>query len=192
MDRYTSFAELACVELAGRDYTVRGREHPGSRLLLIAPHGGRIENGTSELATLIAGADHSLFCFEGRKLTGTNRDLHLTSHRFDHPQCLTMLARARIACAIHGCRGQGQVFVGGLDGDLGELIARRLRAAGVRASASGHAYPGTHPHNICNRGVSGAGVQLELTSDLRSARARARLAPLLRAALREYLSTCVA
>jgi phage replication-related protein YjqB (UPF0714/DUF867 family) len=31
----------------------------------------------------------------------------------------------------------------------------------------GHRFPGRHPRNICNRGRSGEGVQLELSEQLR-------------------------
>ena len=61
-------------------------ERPGSRVLIIAPHGGRIEVGTSELAALIAADEHNLFSFEGLKPRGHNRELHITSRCFE-PKC---------------------------------------------------------------------------------------------------------
>jgi phage replication-related protein YjqB (UPF0714/DUF867 family) len=51
---------------------------------VIAPHGGGIEPGTSELATAIAGDDFSLYLFEGLKSAG-NGELHITSTNFDEP-----------------------------------------------------------------------------------------------------------
>ena len=58
-DKYTSFAALeAGGEIAGRDYNTTVRERPQSGVLIVAPHGGNIEIGTTELADLIAGTQH--------------------------------------------------------------------------------------------------------------------------------------
>ena len=35
--------------------------------------------------------------------------------------------------------------------------------------ADGHRFPGRDPRNICNRGRSGAGIQIELSEQLRKA-----------------------
>ena len=134
-DKYASFTELAQHETEGTDYRVTAIERPGSRVLIIAPHGGRIEVGTSELAALIAGDEHNLFTFEGLKPRGHNRDLHITSRCFDHPGCLAILSRCSIAVGIHGCVGESQIYVGGLDTALTTLLAERIRAAGLPASA---------------------------------------------------------
>ena len=40
-------------------------------------------------------------------------------------------------------------------------------ATGIETRLAGHSYPAVHRRNICNRGRSGAGVQIELTSALR-------------------------
>ena len=78
MSKYGSFAELAAAERPGRDYRVRTSGPSGSDVLIIAPHGGLIEAGTSEIAGLIAGKVYRLFSFEGLKPRGSNRDLHVT------------------------------------------------------------------------------------------------------------------
>jgi phage replication-related protein YjqB (UPF0714/DUF867 family) len=186
-DKYTCMAELESGEAVDRDYRIRLLDRSGSAVVVLAPHGGTIEVGTSELAELIAGAEHSLFVFEGLKPRGTNRDLHLTSHRFDHPACISLTLRHRVAVAVHGCSGEAQIYLGGLDGALVSLLGANLREAGFPASVAGHRYPGRHPLNICNRGARGQGVQLEMTHDLRAAPARARIAPVVRATLEEYL-----
>ncbi len=190
-DRFDSFLELARHRRAGVDYRVRAVERASAAALIVAPHGGEIEVGTSEIARLLAGREHSLFCFEALHPCATRHELHVTSHRFDHPQCLTLASRARVAIAIHGCVGESHVYVGGLDRDLGALLARHLRAAGFRTSENGHRYPGRHPHNICNRTASGRGAQLEITHDWRRPPLRALLARAARAALDEYLAIAV-
>ena len=186
-DKYDSIAELECHEILGRDYQIRALERSGSAVIVLAPHGGLIEIGTSELASLIAGEEHSLFSFEGLKPYGTNRQLHVTSHRFDHPQCLALTARHAVAVAVHGCIGESQIYIGGLDYRLRALLEQHVHAAGLPVMVHGHRYPGLHPLNICNRGTRGRGVQLEITNDLRSAARRSVIAGAVRQALDAYL-----
>jgi phage replication-related protein YjqB (UPF0714/DUF867 family) len=188
VDKYETFAQLAEAEVSGTDYRVRAIARPDSPVIVIAPHGGTIEVGTSEIARLIAGDEHSFFAFEGLKPEwGPNRDLHITSHRFDHPECVAHVQRAAVVLAVHGCKGTAEVFVGGLDQELSVLLTERLSLAGYRATAEGHRYPGRNPLNICNRGARGRGVQLELTRDLREPAARGRIADVVRGALADYV-----
>lgn len=188
-DKYGSYSELATRETHGTDYRVVAVERPGSPVLIVAPHGGSIEVGTSELAAGIAADDHSLFTFDGLKPWGRNRDLHITSHCFDHPQCLALVARSSVTLGIHGCRGESQIFVGGLDAELCELLASRLAEAGFPASREGHRYLGRNPLNICNRGRRKRGAQLEFTMDLRQPAIREQIVPVVRSALTEHLAT---
>jgi len=185
-DKYASFSELARHEVAGLDYRITSRERPRSSVLVMAPHGGSIEIGTSELAALIAGEEHSLFSFEGLKAHGRNRDLHITSHNFDHPLCLELAARCAVTLGVHGCSGEAQIFIGGLDLILSGLLVRELAAHGLPACADGHRYPGRHPFNICNRSRRGRGAQLEITKDLRDPEGRARIAHAVRSVLDTY------
>jgi phage replication-related protein YjqB (UPF0714/DUF867 family) len=186
MSKYASFGELAEHEEQGRDFRVRRVERPGSRVIILAPHGGKIEEGTSEIAALIAGSDHSLFCFEGLKSHGRNRDLHITSHRFDHPDCLAMAARRDIVVSVHGCMGHARIFVGGLDVDLSRRLSIGLAAAGFAVVSEGHRYPGRHPSNICNRGLRNKGAQLEITYDLRAAEHHPTIARAVRSTIADF------
>ncbi len=183
MDKYRSFADLVLQERQDRDYRVVRVDRPDSPVIILAPHGGEIEVGTSQIAALIAGEEHSLFCFEGLKVGAGSRDLHITSHRFDHPDCIALAARRRVVLAVHGCRGQGQLFVGGLDADLSGRLTHCLARAGFDTVAGDHAYPGRHPLNVCNRGSLGRGAQLEITHDLRAAEHRAAIASAARDAI---------
>jgi phage replication-related protein YjqB (UPF0714/DUF867 family) len=189
-DKYTSFAALeAGGEIADRDYNTTVRERLQSGVLIIAPHGGGIEIGTTELADLIAADDYSLFAFNGLKPRGRNRDLHITSHNFDHPRCVALAACHCVVLGVHGCKGESsQVYVGGLDAELAAVLTGRLALAGLPVAASGHKYPGTNPLNICNRGARARGAQLEFTLDLRSPSERTRIAPLVREALAEFVT----
>jgi phage replication-related protein YjqB (UPF0714/DUF867 family) len=188
-DKYTSFSELDAQEAHGTDYRVRTIERPGAPVTIIAPHGGGIEIGTSQLATRIARAQHSLFLFEGLKPPWQNRGLHITSHRFDHPQCLALVSKSLVTLAVHGCKGDSRIYVGGLDTDLKALLAAKLGSAGLPVSTEGHKYLGLNPLNICNRGLRGRGAQIELTRDFREPASRRRIAPLIREAIHDYVIT---
>ncbi|MDB6042925.1 MAG: hypothetical protein JWM63_1476 [Gammaproteobacteria bacterium] len=185
-DKYESFAALAAGEAGGTAYRVNLLERPDSQVAIIAPHGGSIEVGTSELAALICGSEYSLFTFDGLKPRGHNRDLHITSHNFDHPACLALVARHSIVIGLHGCAGKSQLYVGGLDEALAALLTQRLSAAGFPVAATGHRYPGRNPLNICNRNARGRGAQLELTTDLREPAVRTLIAPVVRSAIASY------
>jgi len=131
---------------------------------IIAPHGGSIEAHTSEIASAIAGEDFSLYLLEGIRPSGNYAALHLTSHNFDEPKCLELLANCEDVIAIHGCKVPGEVvLVGGLDKELATELVEAIAAAGLECHLDGHAFPGTQPNNICNRGRRGVGVQLELS-----------------------------
>ena len=84
-DDYWSFTELAKNERE-QDYKVFSRPR-GSEVIIIAPHGGGIEPGTSEIAEAIAGDNFSLYCFEGLK-ANCNKILHIKSINFDEPKCI--------------------------------------------------------------------------------------------------------
>lgn len=166
-DRYACFAELCRHEREGTDFVILTKES-GAPLLVMAPHGGGIEPGTVDLAHAIAGDDHAFYAFKGIKAAG-NTVLHITSNRFDEPRALRMARRAEWVLAIHGCRETGGVvYVGGRDGTRGRAIHRALHEAGFDVRESQRpGLSGTNPNNICNRGYSGRGVQLELSDGLR-------------------------
>lgn len=166
-DKYNTFAELKASEPAGH-----WRAHAvvrGAGQAVIAPHGGSIEPGTSEIAKAIAADELDLYLFEGLKPAG-NRDLHITSTRFDEPVGLKLLAAAGRVLAVHG-EASGDVavaYLGGLDVDLAAAVERELRAAGFEVLRHDNpALQGRAPENICNRGQTGRGVQLELSRGLR-------------------------
>jgi phage replication-related protein YjqB (UPF0714/DUF867 family) len=184
-DSYRSFEDLARLHAEGVDYAVHVRAPAASAAAIIAPHGGRIEGGTSAVARLIAGDDHGLYLFEGLRTANDNFDrLHLTSHWFDEPRCLELIGACDTVIAVHGYAAPGpDVLLGGRDVALKHELARALAAQGLGVATEGHAYPGTDPRNVCNRGRSGRGVQLELSATLRRTHAWHGLAAAVRAVL---------
>ena len=167
-DQYDSFSTLAASEEEGQDY---GREllDRDCGVLVMAPHGGGIEQGTSEIARAVAGGELSLYCFNGLKRTD-NDVLHITSTRFDEPQGLDLLRRNRTVVAIHGSGGwEEAIYVGGRDEDLCTRFLQALNEAGFDARPAEGPRAGTHPDNACNRGATRQGVQLEISRGLRCA-----------------------
>ncbi|HMK74640.1 MAG TPA: poly-gamma-glutamate hydrolase family protein [Thermodesulfobacteriota bacterium] len=167
MTSYTSFRTLADREVEGQDYRIR-IEIRDPRFFIMAPHGGRIEPATAEVAEAIAGMDYSFYSFNGLKADG-NGVLHIESHLFDEPRALRAVEKADIIVTVHGQvdRKEEFVMVGGLDDGLRLEIRRQLEAAGFQTLPPSEGLMGTDPMNICNRGRSRQGVQLEISRKVR-------------------------
>ncbi|RUV21896.1 MULTISPECIES: poly-gamma-glutamate hydrolase family protein [unclassified Mesorhizobium] len=165
---YQNYAELAQHETEGFDYRVTTRKVAGSPVAIVAPHGGAIEFMTLELARSIAGDDHNFYAFEGIAKKNNWR-LHITSHRIDEPRALELIAPCEKVLTVHGLGADLQSLqVGGRDTALRASIHAALLAAGFESQiiTTGE-YAGMEPLNICNRGKTGAGVQLEINAGLR-------------------------
>jgi len=168
-DTYANFAALNAKEREGVDFCVHVLPREASSTVILAPHGGGIEPGTSEVAKQIAGEDLSCATFEGGKRTG-NSCLHITSTNFNEPRCLALVMASDNVLTIHGERSlKPVVFLGGRDTALGERVRTALEDA--RYIVEVHKDPnlqGMDLANICNRGRKCAGVQLELSLGLRT------------------------
>jgi phage replication-related protein YjqB (UPF0714/DUF867 family) len=128
-NRYGSFDELRRAEREGVDFRIRvtRREAP---VAIIAPHGGKIEPGTSELAEAIAGDDFNLYCFRrAREATPSG------PANFRESQCVELVAARDQVVAVHGRDGMEpqSVEVGGLDTSLRDAICKSLQDAGFSA-----------------------------------------------------------
>lgn len=170
---YASYIELAADQALGVDYRIRAYQRDAS-VVVVAPHGGGIETGTSELVRQIAGEDcddgllFSEYRFEGLKSSG-NSVLHITSTDFDEPHCRWLLANSLRALTVHGFAYATElVYVGGRDTVLRDRVAAALSAAGFPVTPAPPALDGMELDNITNLALSGAGVQLELSTGLRA------------------------
>ena len=165
-DKYLNFAALAAVEPANA-YSISTR-NANSSVVIVAPHGGGIEPGTSEIALAIAGGKLSFYLFEGRKTT-RNRELHITSTRFDEPRCLALLREAEIVLTVHGEDSETEaVYLGGLHAAALHSLRIALNEHGYDAREHpDQELQGLNPRNICNIGRTGVGIQLELSVGLR-------------------------
>ena len=168
MKRSVKYVELSKKEQEGTDFSITAFKRQGSHTTIVAPHGGAIEPGTSEVAREVANNDVSLAIFEGIK-PRNNDCLHITSTHFDEPRCVALVKESDAVVAIHG-EGSPEVvvFLGGRDNALGAQLKAVLERHGY--SVKTHENPelqGLAPTNICNRGRGNAGVQLELSFGLR-------------------------
>jgi phage replication-related protein YjqB (UPF0714/DUF867 family) len=181
---YSGFADLEKHCRRGRDFEILIKRRPSSGVAIVAPHAGRIEQGTSAIAHAIAGENFNLYLLEGMRWWRNYQALHLTSHLFDEPQCLALIADCPVVLTVHGCKGrQDKVALGGLDHALRRRLTASFTGAGIAVVPEPHRFPATHPQNVCNRGKSGKGVQLEVSGSLRGSGFTAELAAVVRAEL---------
>ena len=165
-DIYSDFDRLSANEQEGTDYRIILLNH-NSDIVIVAPHGGGIEPGTSEIAKAIAGQEFSLYCFEGAKKS-CNLKLHITSTNFDEPECIKLIAQSKVVIGIHGLNSEcNKVYVGGCNKKLKESIIKKLEHAPFNAKDDKSNHSGTDKGNICNKGISGEGLQLEISNGLR-------------------------
>jgi phage replication-related protein YjqB (UPF0714/DUF867 family) len=165
-DKYSNFSQLSSSEPEG-SYKIELRQN-NSAVALIAPHAGKIEPGTSEICRSVAKCDLTYYLFEGCK-SNNNSDLHITSSRFDEPLGLEIAQSAQIVATFHGQSGSKHfVNVGGRASDLVQTVIDLLKSDGYSASQHPNvALQGLDKNNICNRGNSKQGLQLEISRGLR-------------------------
>jgi phage replication-related protein YjqB (UPF0714/DUF867 family) len=166
------------------------RTAEGTRTVILAPHGGGIERGTSELCLAVAGyhpanlpiippagVTYDYWMFEGIR-PDDNKFLHVTSTGCDDLVAVLLCAGALGALSLHGFKPENLdpprspneqvVFVGGCDDLLRPLLVEALRKVNlpVEEAAQGE-IDGDSVCNIVNRTLRGRGVQLELSEALR-------------------------
>jgi phage replication-related protein YjqB (UPF0714/DUF867 family) len=164
-DKYPNFDVLSRKETIGIDFRISVRAAKDV-FAIVAPHGGGIEPGTSEIADAIAAQDFSFYAFEGLK-SSENSDLHITSTRFDEPLCRRLIRQCDVVLTVHGEGSDAGVFIGGRDADLGQRLDEALTANGFEVRQPGPGLEGLERRNLCNRGRFSSGVQLELSRGLR-------------------------
>jgi phage replication-related protein YjqB (UPF0714/DUF867 family) len=166
---YREFEQLAGATSEGTDFR-RELRRTHSGVAHIAVHGGGIEAGTAEAADAIAAANgQDYYAFVGLREAG-NGELHITSVRFDDPDCVELQRVSRRTVSYHGCMGHApMIHLGGGDLEWKQLVGRALGDAGFAVDWHTTAdLAGSDRRNICNRNASGAGLQLELSAALRS------------------------
>ena len=171
---------LAKGHVPGRDFRVAFGDGKIDRCLMVAPHGGGIEPGTSEIMRAVAQlGDWAWYEFAGFLRQGNKEGLHITSTEFDEPTLAGLLPKAGFVVAFHGASHAHEpvVYVGG-KWKLGrELVIESINAFstehGVRAAdatehdAAAHLC-GLQESNITNRGRLTEGVQIEFSRGARN------------------------
>ncbi|WP_432139484.1 MULTISPECIES: poly-gamma-glutamate hydrolase family protein [unclassified Streptomyces] len=214
-DRYASNSELYTLtaDREGIDWVRRFRtgtpapltdnaratSSPVTSTAVIAPHGGGIEAGTSELCLAVAGytpfatdsdpADAALpgepqrdyWMFEALANSAVQ---HVTSTHCDDPAALAVCAGNLYAVSLHGFSDPDvkKIVIGGRDARLRRNLLAAFARHGLTSPATdadhevtvvlaGATDPinGDDPANIVNRTRTGAGAQLELSTALRKA-----------------------
>jgi phage replication-related protein YjqB (UPF0714/DUF867 family) len=191
----------------GVDYARRHRRHERfddtlartdetPKTVILAPHGGGIERGTSELCLAVAGyhpanlpqtppagVTYDYWMFEGVR-EDDNRQLHVTSTGCDDDMAVSLCAGSLNALALHGfspkppdfSEDDQVVLVGGFATDTTPNPLRDSLLAGLRDAGFDARDPAAHGEldgnascNIVNRTMLGMGAQLELSTPLRDA-----------------------
>jgi phage replication-related protein YjqB (UPF0714/DUF867 family) len=163
----TSFQAITRHATEGNDFEIE-YQFRDSEILVMSPHGGKIEAYTDVLAKIIASDTFSCYIFRGIREKG-NGLLHITSHCFDEPVAIRAANRADTVVTIHGAGNKEADFImiGGLDTVLCREMEFGLKHAEFPVVPPTRGMGAKHPMNICNRGKSGKGLQLELSYKFR-------------------------
>jgi len=168
MDEYSTYQEMAVVQREGVDYAIEHRVLPG-RAAVLAIHGGAIERHSDTIARVIAGSEFSYYLLIGKRKTENRRYLHIASHRYVEPRALSVVADAPAVVTVHGHRSTTESFMmlGGLNRSAVARLMKSFSQMGIATQPCTAGLAGSESGNICNRGATGAGVQLELSMKLR-------------------------
>lgn len=184
-DDYLNFSELSTARSEGLDFRVTVVQPKKDGVSVIAPHGGTIESGTEVLARDLEKQGFGLYLFEslicrrptphsegaGECLPGRYGNLHLTSHRFDDPRALSLVAASHFCLSLHGYgskTNEEAVMIGGLAEAGVKRFTEVFRSQfpGITLVSAKNGLAGKHPENIVNR-CQKQGVQIEMSPALR-------------------------
>ena len=164
-DHYNSMRELKGYET---DWSIETNQnsHP---VLSIAPHGGGIECGTSELALLVSQKlNCNFFTFKGQ-LSSNNSRLHVTSSHYNDQLALALTKQVNYTISIHGYHDKEKesTYIGGTNEQLKSLIKKHLESRGFIVLEAPKNLAGKSRRNINNKNRFKSSVQLELSTKLR-------------------------
>ncbi len=166
-DIYKNFKCLSAVEKEYADFLIF-TENIETPVAIVAPHGGGIEPGTSEIAKSISRGKCKCYCFEGIKSKGNREILHITSTKFDEPNCIAMCQSSDTIVTVHGSSDEDEIiYVGGLNEELKKAMIEKLEKAGFTTKEDNTEHSGKNAGNLCNKGRSKQGLQLEISKGLR-------------------------
>ncbi|MFF6776795.1 poly-gamma-glutamate hydrolase family protein [Streptomyces sp. NPDC012637] len=201
MELYTLKADREGIDwmrrfrIGGGAVTDNGRHAsvPLNSTAVLAPHGGGIEAGTSELCMAVAGykpfdydidpataaepdePQRDFWMFEALASSSTQ---HVTSTHCNDPAAVAVCSSNLYAVSLHGFSSEEKkIIIGGRDERLKRNLYEAFTASGfasamvvdVVIAAPGDPINGDDSRNIVNRTRTGAGAQLEISTPLREA-----------------------
>ena len=167
-DAYDRMTTLLAELPEDGNYVLHAEESHQSCVKLFAPHGGCIEPGTDQLVVALAAAEFDYFLFRGRRKEKCYRTLHVTSARYDEPNCLRMVGEAMLAVSVHGCDSRNEfIEIGGSHVSAARDLRAHLSRAGYAAVFPADGRRGEQADNFVNR-ARGGGIQLELSTGFRA------------------------
>ncbi|MEV4424691.1 poly-gamma-glutamate hydrolase family protein [Streptomyces sp. R-07] len=169
-----------------------GQIERGTSELCLAIAGYDPTDATDPTRAPLLPTTHDYWMFEGTR-SSNNSQLHVTSVNCDDHVASVLAASHLNVLSLHGCQysqlgipetmiwpSQSDpklVVVGGLNKALREALVHELETAGFpaldalsdewRDRYNLADFAGADPRNICNRTMTGAGAQLEITEDMR-------------------------
>ncbi|MDF7812278.1 poly-gamma-glutamate hydrolase family protein [Hymenobacter sp. YC55] len=201
-DFYCSMTDLYANEVEGTNFTTEWYRHlrryetgknynEENSIFIMAPHGGSIESGTTELTLATAGFTNGFngqpttsdtydyFIFNGINPNKENGKLHVTASRYNDPVATALVKTSLISLSFHGCTdeqpnestgiGYKACLIGGVDRLFKELLEAQLSGAGFNAYITNqNMLDGNLPKNIINKNKRQAGAQFELTTSFRA------------------------
>lgn len=164
LDRYPSMTSLMKSTKEGVDWKIFTKDEKNATVI-VAPHGGGIEPGTTEIAGSIAKKSNSgYYTFEGLR-EDNNSELHVTSSNYDEPKAQKIIGQSKRTVTIHRTSRKGaDVYIGGRDSDLKHKIKKNLTKRGFKVENATGDISGKSVENITNKNKREAGVQLEISS----------------------------
>ena len=163
-DKYKNFAELDANTVTDGVYRVEIEDRQ-SDFVVVAPHAGEIEIHTEKITLAIARDNYSYYAF-----IGASKSQHITSSNFDEVKCINLISKSTSVVTVHGKKDLDSfVMLGGLDKILIHKCKEMLNGNGFVTVEPADNVKGEEESNICNRGISKKGLQLEISRGLRNA-----------------------
>ncbi|NJH99081.1 hypothetical protein GLV88_01215 [Staphylococcus hyicus] len=163
-DHYGSMTQLMKATKEGVDWKIFTKDEHNPTVI-VAPHGGGIEPGTTEIAGSIAKkANAGFYTFQGIR-PQNNSELHVTSINYDEPKAREMIGQSERTVTIHKTGREGaDVYIGGRDTALKHKIMDSLTHKGFIVKEANGNIAGEGIKNITNMNKRQAGVQLEVSN----------------------------
>jgi phage replication-related protein YjqB (UPF0714/DUF867 family) len=166
-DTFGSMTELVGALAAGENYSLQIDTSYHSAVKIFAPHAGCIEPCTGPVALALAEGHFDLFAFHGTRKKDCFDTLHVTSARYDLPECVRLASEGELAVSIHGCAGKESFLeIGGGAADLAAELTELLVRNGFDARVPPLSRRGEDPGNFINKAKRG-GIQIEMSEGIR-------------------------